>query len=369
MESIILRTGIIYRNPRPHVVSRQSYFPSVTLMKNGEMLASMAIGEAFEAVNLNTYISRSEELGETWSDPVPLLQVNPGELYSNFARIASLPDGTVMASVIRSDREMHPDEGLANPVNIGMVPSELLIVRSTDYGRSWLPAEKVVPPLTGPSFEQCCQVVPLSDGRLLWPTSTWRGWDGYCPEGMKMVALVSHDKGKTWPEYMNVMDRHSDNIIFWESKIIELKNGILVAVAWTYDEKNGIDLPDHFTTSDDGGKTWKAPVSTGIHGETMAIAELTDGRLLTVYRRMDKPGLWASVSNIKNNIWVNENEYPLWGTGEISLTSKSDNMVQDFNELRFGAPCITLLPDKTIFIAFWCYEKTVSNIRWFKILI
>ncbi len=114
-------------------------------------------------------------------------------------------------------------------------------------------------------------------------------------------------------------------------------------------------------------KTGRCQLSAKIHGETMAIVELPDGRLLNVYRRMDKPGLWATISQIQNNKWINEKDYPLWGSQEMSLTNKSDNMVQDFNELKFGAPCITLLPDNTVYLAFWCYEKMVSNIRWFKL--
>jgi sialidase-1 len=59
---------------------------------------------------------------------------------------------------------------------------------------------------------------------------------------------------KTWPEYATVMDRSNEKIIFWESKIIELSDGKLLAVAWTYDEVKGMDLPDHYTISKDGGR-------------------------------------------------------------------------------------------------------------------
>jgi hypothetical protein len=44
-------------------------------------------------------------------------------------------------------------------------------------------------------------------------------------------------------------------------------------------------------------------------------------------------------------------------------------MVENFQVLRFGAPCITALPDGTLFVAFWGYEDCVSNIRWFKLRI
>ena len=367
MEAPKLRTGIIYRNPKPHVFSRQAYFPSVVMTGDGGMLASFAIGEAFEAADSDVYISRSKDSGETWSDPALLIRQKEKELCSRYARIATMADGAVVANLVRSRRANHPEEGLANPENIGFVPTDLLVARSGDFGNTWSDPVMIEAPLIGPAFEMCSPVVELTDGRWLWPTSTWRGWDGYCPNGMKMVALVSHDQGKTWPEYMDVMDRSSDQIIFWESKIIELSTGMLLAVAWAYSERDGADLPNQYAISRNGGSNWTAPESTRIMGETMAIAELPDRRIVSVYRRMDKGGLWMSLVHMEDDEWVNEKEIPLWGVNEARLKDKSDNMVTDFNELKFGAPCITILSDETIFVAFWCYEKMVSNIRWFKV--
>lgn len=362
-----VRTGIIYRNPKPHVFSRHAYFPSVVMTGDGSMLASFAIGEAFEAANSDIYISRSKDLGETWSEPLRFIKDHDGKLCSRYARIAAKSDGSVIANIVRSHREDHPAEGLANPENIGFVPTDLLIARSHDFGNTWSDPVMISTPLIGPAFEMCSPIVELSNGRWLWPTSTWRGWDGYCPNGMKMVVLVSSDQGKTWPEYKAVMDRSSEKIIFWEGKVIELSTGILLAVAWAYSESDGTDLPNQYTTSHDGGSTWTAPGSTHLMGETMAIAELPDGRILSVYRRMDKAGLWMTLAALEDGQWVNEKQIPLWGVKETGLTDKSDSMVTDFNELKFGAPCITILPDETVFVAFWCYEKMVSNIRWFKV--
>jgi len=360
-------TGLIYRNLRPHVSSKQAYFPSVVLMDNGEMLASFVIGEAFEAVNLNTYVVRSKDMGETWSEPEPLLYKESNKLLSNAARIAALPNGHIVAIVVQAHREHHPEEGLANPETLGFVPTDLLLVRSADFGHSWSLPETIVPPLIGPSFELCTSVMPLSDGRWLWPTFTWRGWEGYAPNGMRMIAFVSHDKGNTWPEYLDIMDSDAEKIIYWEGKVVELSNHVLVAVAWAYHEALGKDLPNHYTISRDGGKTWMTPRSTNIQGQTMAITALHDGRLLSVYRRVDKPGLWVTIVRLDNDAWINETEFPLWGGQSESMTQHSDNMVQNFNELKFGAPCITVLPDNCIYIAFWCYEQMVSNIRWFKL--
>ncbi|OPZ83154.1 MAG: BNR/Asp-box repeat protein [bacterium ADurb.Bin429] len=207
-------------------------------------------------------------------------------------------------------------------------------------------------------------MTPLRDGRWLLPTSTWRGWDGYCPNGTRMVAFVSHDFGHTWPEYLDIM--HQPGIIFWESKIIEFPDGRLLAVAWAYDEEAGKDLPNHYCVSHDGGLTWSPPASTGLHGQTLTPFLLDDDRILCVYRRMDVPGLWVNLSTLDGDTWTNDAAEPLWGHHAVGLTSDSADMAHNFNVLRFGAPCITRLPDGMLFVAFWCYEDCVSNIRWFK---
>lgn len=367
MKNQLISNGIIYRNPAPHVFSRHAYFPSVVVASNGELLASFAIGEAFEAANLDTFISHSVDYGETWTEPKRLLERETKKLVSNFARLTSFGDDSIAAIISQCRRDTHPEEGLANPENMGFVETDLLLVRSGDFGHSWQQPEHVEPPLIGPSFEMCSAIVELKDGRWLWPTSTWRDWNGFEPNGMKMVAFVSHDKGKTWPGFLDVMDGHHQKIIYWESKIIEMDNGLLIAIAWVYNEKEGKDLTNHYTISNNGGKTWNTPLSTGLTGQTVAISLLTDGRLFVVYRRMDKPGLWANISSIEEEQWINDESFPLWGAKELNLNSKSGNMVQDFNELKFGAPCISMLQDHTVFITFWCYEKMVSNIRWIKL--
>ncbi len=365
----VLDTGLIYRNPQPHVRSVHAYFPSVVCMDNGEMLATLVLGEAFEAVNLRTHVARSRDGGATWELEATLYEGTRNRLTSDASRLTALPDGELVLLMHRADRSRHPTEGFTNPENLGFVPVELRLWRSQDYGHTWAGPEALQPPLVGPAFELCCPITPLSDGRWVLPTSTWRSWEGDCPNGMKMVALVSEDRGRTWPQYWDVMTDPDQQIIYWESKIVELPDGRLLAAAWAYDEATAADLPNHYALSADGGKRWSAPTSTGLLGQTLTPSVLSDGRLLSIYRRMDEPGLWANLSRIEDGAWLNEQAAPLWGHGIPGLTETSGNMAHNFNVLRFGAPCITPLPDGSIFVAFWCYEQCVSNIRWFKLKI
>lgn len=362
-----LNTGLIYRNPKPHVRSIHAYFPSVVLMANGEILASIVMGEAFEAPNLRTHVCRSTDHGENWTLERAIYPGTPDRLTSNAARITALPDGEVVAFLMRHDRSGHPDEGLASHATLGFVPTELLLSRTLDFGHTWSTPEIFKPPLVGPSFELCCPIIPLKNGRWILPTQTWHGWDGYCPNGIKMIAFVSHDRGRTWPDYMEVMKETAAKVFFWESKITELPDGRLLAVAWAYDDTAKKDRPNQYALSADGGKSWSAPMSTELQGQTLTPFVLDDGKILSVYRRMDKPGLWANISHLEADHWINKTELPLWGHQTQGLTAITTDMAHNFNVLRFGAPSITRLLDGTIFVAFWCYEDCVSNIRWFKL--
>lgn len=367
MKIEILQTGLIYRNPKPHVHSIQAYFPSVGVLPDGQMLATVVMGEAFEAANLRTHLFRSADQGVTWQNVGVLYGGTTDRLTTDCARLTVLPDGGLAAFMMRHDRTAHPDDGFTNPANLGFVPTELLLLRSTDMGKTWTNPQPLTPSLTGPSFEMCSPITILRDGRWLIPTHTWPGWDGDCPNGLKMVALVSRDQGRTWPEHLDVMSAPGEKVFFWESKIVELPDGRLLAVAWVYDDLAKSDRHNHYALSADGGETWSPAQSTGLQGQTLTPLVLDDGGILCVYRRMDKPGLWANIAVLQDDGWVNECELQLWGNETCGTTVSTANMSHNFNVLRFGAPSLAHLPDGTVFVAFWCYEDCVSVVRWFKI--
>lgn len=362
-------TGIIYKNPAPHVRSLHAYFPSLARFSDGELAVSFSLGQAFESADNRPFLYRSLDEGSSWAAVGAIPVEAEGRTTCAYCRLSVTRDDELVAAVMRYDRS-RTEYGLCNEENLGFVETEFLISRSADRGRSWSKPKSMSPPLVGPSFELCCPVQILSDGRWLFPTSTWRGWDGTCPNGMKAVAFVSRDGGESWGEYLDVMADKESRVIYWESKIAELADGSLLAVAWTYDEKAAKDGPNSFALCEAGNKVFSEPKSTGLLGQTLTPIPLDDGRILSIYRRTDKQGLWANISRIENGLWINEDELHLWGTVQGSpenLISKQKNMVSNFNKLRFGAPSVVRLNDRDFFVAFWAVEDCVSVIRWFKI--
>jgi len=370
LELEIADTGLIYRNPLPHVYARNAYFPSVIQLADGDLLASYTIGQAFESADLHTELSRSRDQGATWEHEGRLYPGTTDRVTSETCRLSHGAEGEVIAYIIRHDRSRE-NYGFVNPDNLGFVEVEQLLFRSTDGGRTWSEPQLIEPPLEGPAFEMTSPIVPLRSGTWILPTCTWRGFDGYCPNGMKMVAFRSEDGGKTWPTYKDVMVDPQDNDIFWESKMVELSNGKILAAAWVYNQQADKDKENHYVITKDVGidSPFTEPRSCGLQGQTLNFMEIEPGRVLTVYRRTDVPGLWANISRIDGDEWVNEAQYPLWGSGRSGLTSHSGNMAADFAVLRFGAPSLCRIGTGEIFVCFWAVEDMVSNIRWLKLRI
>jgi sialidase-1 len=366
MKIAIDATSLIYRNPKPHLFSRHAYFPSLTALPNGNIFAAFDLGSAFEAADVRTHYSISRDGGETWSSPVPLPEFS--DPFSCTCRFRCLSNGQLIGIGALWNRT-RTEEGLANPETGGFVETFPFLIRGDGATLKWCPPEGMETPLKGP-FEICSPVFVSPTGEWLWPASTWKSWDGSAGHGMQAIVMHSPDEGKTWPTWNAVMDGRCDGIVHWELKLASLPEGRLLAVSWTHDGKAGVDLPIHYALSDDGGRTFSVPASTGLNGQTCTPLVLDDGRIFSVYRRTDHPGLWAQISTVEGDSWVNHDEKLLWGGAVHASGAGGENLAMtSMSGLRFGLPVSLQRPDGTVLVAFWCMEDAISVIRWFKLRI
>jgi sialidase-1 len=362
----VCESGLIYRNPKPHVVSRHAYFPSLCVLPNGDIFAAFDLGSAFEAADVRSHYVLSRDRGATWSVPVLVPLPDFPEPFSCTCRFRGSPEGELVGIGALWDRT-RSDEGLANPETGGFVETFPFLVRADASTLEWRTPSWIETPLKGP-FEICSPVFFTPSGECLWPASTQMNWDGNAEQGMQSIVMRSPDNGKTWPSWNAVMDGRSDGISHWEIKFVDLRDGRLLAVCWTHDSKTGADLPIHYALSSDEGRTFSSPASTGLRGQTCTPLVLNDGQILSVYRRSDRPGLWAQISTLDGETWVNHGEELLWGGVSHASGPKDPKFATTtMSTLRFGLPTSVLLHDGTVLVAFWCVEDAVSVIRYFKI--
>ncbi len=63
---------VVYDNPHPQNRARHAYFPGLVKLPSGDLLAMFILGEALDAANTTTVVSRSHDGGRTWQFEGPI---------------------------------------------------------------------------------------------------------------------------------------------------------------------------------------------------------------------------------------------------------------------------------------------------------
>lgn len=364
----VAAAGTLWRNPDPDLRAAHAWHPTLVPLGGGRWLGSFDIGSAVLAHDYGTWLAASDDDGATWSEPWRLAPFEPaGGPDTHSVRIARVAGGGLVGVGARWKRSGRYARGL-NRETSGWCPMDLVVTRSAE-GRTWSPFAVVPPPVTGPAFEVCHRVVPLPDGRWLWPTSTWTGWDGDQGDGMRAIALVSTDQGATWPEAMPVLDSREHGIAHWESSVVALPDGRLLAVAWAFDPVASVTHELPFAIAPDG-RAFSIRGGTGLRAQTTKLCVLPDGRVLAVYRRDDAPGLWAAVARIAGDRWETLEVVPLWQGATSGMRGEAGrNAGEDLAALAFGAPCPVVAGDGSVLVAYWARRDCLTGIDWVRLRI
>jgi hypothetical protein len=359
-EGLVEATGVLFRNPKPHVRSVHGYFPSVVAFSDGRLGASVVIGEAFEAPNCHVVYFESHDRGFTWKRKSNVTSPVPDASSSTFGRLTLVSGSVLLATVTRHSRE-EDDHGITAEREFKMVPTKLECYWSRDSGASWEKSD-VEAPFSDVGYEMCASCLVINEDLLLWPTSTSPLIGG--PERPFLTgAIISQDGGKNWRSWTQTFSQ--DERIYWEAKIIKLPDERLLSVAWVHDAACNRDLENHYIIGTPDGASWTEPKTTRLRGQTLTPVVLDGGRVLCAYRRVDKPGLWLAVARIEGHGWNTESEFCLWSGQNGGLPNQT---VRELcANLRFGAPSMIRLADGTIFLCFWNIEDNVSQITWFRV--
>ncbi len=180
------------------------------------------------------------------------------------------------------------------------------------------------------------------------------------------MALRSTDGGRTWPDWLEVLDSRPDGLAHWEQSIVPLPDGRLLAVGWAFDRVASVTHELPYTIAADG-QMFTIRGTTGIRAQTTKLCVLPDGRILAVYRRDDQPGLWATVARIDGDRWEAVAELALWQGVSSGMRGEGRTVAEDLADLGLGSPNPVVAEDGTVLVAYWCRRDCVTGIDWMRL--
>jgi hypothetical protein len=153
-----------------------------------------------------------------------------------------------------------------------------------------------------------------------------------------------------------------------EAWVIELAEGKLLGACWQVGYARGQEFPNPYALSFDAGETWTQAKSTGIMGQSIALAALPDGRALLVYnqRKHGEPGVWLAVANPGESGFGIEMNQIVWRADQTTRHDSSGEHLE-WQDFAFGEPSVTVLPDETLLVAFWCIRPSGQGIQYVKL--
>lgn len=362
----VVGSGILYDNPIPDLRSRNGYFPNAAVLTDRTLIGAYAEGEAFESTDMTTIAVISTDNGDSWQKIGPIYdKTRESKLTTDYLKMTVITPSHWVAFGYRFDRG-EADSPVGNPATGGLRNSEVIWFETVDGGQTWT-GPKHIAHTMGKSTEASSPLVILQDGSWVTPISCFADWDGNCPEGYYGRLLRSDDNGETWRDETITMEFPGRGVTIWEQRLCQLETGPIVVVAWNENIRSGEQYCNHYSISDDNGKTFSEPRSTGILGQTASVVSLGGTLLLSLHslrKHTETPGIKACIVDIDNGDWNIVQETMLWEP-PVPLT-RNEKAIKQFAFLKFGQPSAVRLHDGTYFMTHWSIEEGQGKILWTK---
>ena len=350
----LVESHVVYENPKPMLHSRHGYFPGIVQLLSGELLALFVIGEAFESVDLTTYVSRSLDQGRTWRLQGPLFDPSRATRpTSDFMKPQLLHDGSLMALGYRFDRD-DPEQPIAIAETDGALSGDDVVSFSRDDGHTWT-EPRVIRRSTPELLELPSRPIQLQSGDILATGGLFKLPAGTNPSGQFGVLLRSTDNGRTWDDRTHYFESPSRTVAAYESHLAEMQPGRVVAICWAFDIAAGTYLHNQVTVSHDSGYTWSAPIDTGIQAESANLLYLGGERLLSIQSQRGRDGgLHVRLVDFDGDHWRPIEEKVIWGAGIGQQTKDGQSFFEFAGSIRFGQGSLTRLANGEILATHWC---------------
>ena len=223
-------------------------------------------------------------------------------IYEAFPDVALTPSGRLVC--VFAECTHHADRSY----------TRIVLVDSTDRGRTWSPKRALTEPTTGlPVFWNCPRLTCLRDGRLVVLVDKLFAPEGSArPQDCRNYLFFSADEGLTWSE---PFETPALGIV--PDRLLELDSGRWI-VSCHYNDRSFGFLTQRLWVSDDQGRSWSGPVTVARRAglNLCEVSILPVGQQLVAFLR-ENSGLgldaYKVISTDQGESWSQPVPFPLPG--------------------------------------------------------
>jgi BNR repeat protein len=265
------------------------HFGGLHTLPSGRMLLTFMFGTMPRTNDGGAMISRSDDHGRTWSEPMPLYAVPGWDCFPNGGACQITSD---RARLYIGQYRFAPSLGGKQPFDSDW---HTRFIDSTDDGAHWTePSDdlRIFPGWT--EFYGASNPIPLPDGRLLWAVQGTQDRD----RDWRVGVSFSDSQGANFTDPL--IYASDPSLAYSDADIVRLADGRLLTV-----------LREHmlggtfYCHSSDDGQTWTDLRPTGFIGANFKLHLLRSGSVLCLYRDEDpeRYGVSLGVSHDEGETW------------------------------------------------------------------
>ena len=325
---IVVVVGVYQDHPDILVAARtptrNPYFPSVTRITGGRLLAAYYDSPAHLSTVGRISMVESRDDGRTWSPPRVVLDTKWDDRDPNLTITRS---GRLLLSYFAVDNG--PAQSAGQSVGV-------FVVRSDDDGATWSEPARVETPLMGAATSS--KIVETSNGDLLIPL-----YGANDDESRSRVTIVrSRDGGRTWPRLGTLDVAAVPGIDLSEPALAIAGERMLVIM-----RSNRSDSVAYATWSLDGGVTWSQPSTFGMAAQASELEPVPGAPAMTLMH------VWADWSHHWGDSRPTVAQPVRWPAGAKAPEFGEPRLLYNSNCDDTGYPSATFLGDGRMFVAFY----------------
>jgi hypothetical protein len=267
------------------------------------------------------------------------------------------------------DRTTYPGQPLFNPATEGCLPMHILLAESGDDGATWAPWRVVrLPDEIGPA-SLTSPILKLPGGRLAMSIETNKHYYDASAWYQKVVLFHSDDGGRTWGAPVAAGQDPSGRIFNWDQRLGLAPDGRIGAFVWTYDRRTNAYLNVHRRLSADGGLSWTGAEDLGFADQAGRPAALPDGRVVLPWvDRFGTRSIRARMAPAIDAPFDQAGEVVLYTLGEHAARAAGDDttgaLLAGMSVWTFGLPYAEALPDGNVLVAYYAGDERAMGIYW-----